>query len=113
MRGLGRVVFVAILLLLAGTLNIVYGIAAVSNAHFFDGTQYAFSSLHTWGWIGIIVGLIQLTGGFSLFGGGGTVASSGSSPRLSGRSSRCSQLAVRTRGGRSGSSSSACGSSTA
>ena len=71
MRGFGRVVFVAILLLLAGTLNIVYGIAAVSNAHFFDGTQYAFSSLHTWGWIGIIVGIIQLTGGFSLFGGGG------------------------------------------
>ena len=71
MRGVGRVVFVAILLLMAGTLNIVYGIAAVSNAHFFNGTQYAFSSLHTWGWIGIIVGIIQITGGVSLFGGGG------------------------------------------
>ena len=70
MRGVGRVVFVAILLLMAGTLNIIDGIAAVSNAHFFDGTQYAFSSLHTWGWIGIIVGIIQLTGGFSLFGSG-------------------------------------------
>jgi hypothetical protein len=60
MRGLGRVFFVAILLLMAGTLNIVYGIAAVSNAHFFNGTQYAF-----------IVGIIQLTGGLSLIGGGG------------------------------------------
>src|SRR5436190_20490079 len=70
MRGLGRAIFVAILLLIAGTLNIVYGIAAVSNAHFFDHTQYLFSSLHTWGWITIIVGIIELAGGFSLIGAG-------------------------------------------
>jgi hypothetical protein len=30
------------------------------NARFFANTQYAFSSLHTWGWITIIVGIIQL-----------------------------------------------------
>ena len=71
MRGLGRAMFVAILLLVAGTLSIIYGIAAVSNAHFFDNTQYVFSSLHTWGWITIIVGIIELTAGFSLIGGGG------------------------------------------
>jgi hypothetical protein len=71
MRGLGRVFFVAILLLMAGTLAIVHGIAAVSNTHFFDGTQYPFSGLHTWGRIGIIVGIIQLTGGLSLISGGG------------------------------------------
>jgi hypothetical protein len=69
MRGIGRAVFVAVLLLLAGTLNIIYGIGAVSNAHFFDNTQYVFSSLHTWGWITIIVGIIQLSAGFSLMGG--------------------------------------------
>jgi hypothetical protein len=71
MRGLGRVFFVAVLLLMAETLNVVYGIAAVSNSAFFAGTQYPFSSLHTWGWIGIIVGIIQLTGGVSLISGGG------------------------------------------
>ena len=70
MRGIGRAVFVAVLLLIAGTLNIIYGIAAVGNAHFFDGTQYVFSSLHTWGWITIIVGIIELGAGFSLFTGG-------------------------------------------
>jgi hypothetical protein len=71
MRGLGRAVFAAILLLIAGTLNMIYGIAAVSDAKFFVGnTQYVFSSLHTWGWITIILGVIQLTAGFSLFGGG-------------------------------------------
>ena len=70
MRGVGRAVFVAVLLLIAGTLNIIYGIAAVGNAHFFNNTQFVFSSLHTWGWITIIVGVIQLTAGFSLFTGG-------------------------------------------
>jgi len=70
LKGTGRAVFVAVLLLIAGTLNIIYGIAAVGNAHFFANTQYAFSSLHTWGWITIIVGVIQLTAGFSLFTGG-------------------------------------------
>lgn len=70
MRGAGRVVFAAILLLIAGTLNIIYGIAAISGAHFYDdSTRYVFASLNTWGWITLILGLIQLTGGFSLIAG--------------------------------------------
>lgn len=52
------------------TLNSIYGIAAVGNAHLSDITQYAFSSLHTWGSITIIVCIIQLTAAFPLFGGG-------------------------------------------
>jgi hypothetical protein len=72
MRGAGRVVFAAILLLIAGTLNIIYGIGAISDAHFYTnaGTAYVFSSLHTWGWITLILGVIELTAGFSLFSGG-------------------------------------------
>jgi len=72
MRGLGRAIFAAILLVIAGTLNIIYGIAAISDANFYtsSGTHYVFSSLHTWGWITVILGVIQLTAGFSLFGGG-------------------------------------------
>ena len=71
MKGLGRAMFVAVLLIIAGILNVIYGIGAVSNAHFFDNTQYVFSSLHTWGWITIILGVIQLIGGASLISGGG------------------------------------------
>jgi hypothetical protein len=70
MRGAGRVVFVAILLLLVGVLNIIYGIGAISDAHFYDGdTRYIFTNLHTMGWVLVIVGVIQLTGGFSLMSG--------------------------------------------
>jgi hypothetical protein len=69
-RGAGSALFVGILLLIAGVLNIVYGIAAVGNAKFFvNDTQYVFSSLHTWGWITIILGIIELTASFSLFAG--------------------------------------------
>jgi hypothetical protein len=70
MKGVGRALFAAVLLLIAGTLNIIYGIAAVGNAHFFNNTQYVISSLHTWGWITIIIGVIQLGAGFSLMTGG-------------------------------------------
>jgi hypothetical protein len=70
MRGAGRVVFVAILLLLVGTLNIIYGIGAVADANFYvDDTRYVFTNLHTMGWVLIILGVIQLTGGFSLMAG--------------------------------------------
>jgi hypothetical protein len=69
MRGTGRAMFVAILLLIAGVLNVIYGIGAVSNANFFDNTQYVFAQLHTWGWITIIIGGIQVIAGASLFGG--------------------------------------------
>ena len=72
MRGVGRTVFAAILLTIAGVLNIIYGIAAISDAHFYTdaGSHYVFSSLHTWGWITLLLGVLQLTGGFSLMSGG-------------------------------------------
>ena len=34
MKGVGRAVFVAVLFLIIGVLNIIYGIAAIGNAHF-------------------------------------------------------------------------------
>ncbi len=70
-RGTGSALFVAILLSVAGVLDIIYGIAAVGNAHFFVGdTHFVFSSLNTWGWVAIILGGVELTGAVSLFGGG-------------------------------------------
>ena len=67
MRGAGRAAFVAILLLIAGTLNIVYGIGALDSANIFaNDTRYIFTDLNTMGWVLIILGVVQLTGGFSL-----------------------------------------------
>jgi hypothetical protein len=70
MRGAGRATFAAILLLIAGTLNIIYGIGALDKANIFvNETRYIFTNLSTMGWVLIILGVIQLTGGFSLLAG--------------------------------------------
>ena len=71
MRGAGSAVFAAILLVVAGTLNIIYGFGALDDANVFvNDTRLIFSNLNTLGWVLIILGVIQLTAGFSLFGGG-------------------------------------------
>jgi hypothetical protein len=70
MRGTGRVVFAATLLLIAGTLNIIYGIGSLDNANIFVNDQrFIFTNLNTLGWVLIILGVIQLAGGFSLMSG--------------------------------------------
>ena len=69
-RGLGSAMFVGILLIIVGSLNFFYGIAAVANSSFYVANErYVFGSLHTWGWITIILGVIQFTAAFSLFAG--------------------------------------------
>jgi hypothetical protein len=70
MRGAGRVVFTAILLLIVGTLNIIYGIGALDDANIFVNDQrFILTNLNTMGWVLIVLGLIQLGGGFSLMAG--------------------------------------------
>lgn len=70
MRGAGRVVFAAIMLLIVGTLNIIYGIGALDDANFIvNDTRFVLTNLNTLGWVLIVLGVIQLTGGFSLMAG--------------------------------------------
>ncbi|MGA7398192.1 MAG: hypothetical protein WBW62_12170 [Solirubrobacterales bacterium] len=70
MIGAGRVAFAAVLLVIVGTLNIIYGIGAVDGANIFvNDARFILTDLNTMGWLLIIVGAIQLIGGISLFGG--------------------------------------------
>ena len=70
MRGAGRSAFAAILLLIVGTLNIIYGIGALDDANIFvNDTRFILDDLNTMGWVLIILGVIQLTAGFSLLAG--------------------------------------------
>lgn len=70
MRGAGRVVFAAIMLLVVGTINIVYGIGALDDANIFvNDTRFILTNLNTLGWVLIVLGIFQLTGGFSLMSG--------------------------------------------
>ena len=63
-RGTAWVVFAATLLATLGTLNIIDGIAAVSNSEFFvRPLHFIVGDLGAWGWTLIVVGACQgLTG---------------------------------------------------
>jgi hypothetical protein len=70
MRGTGRVAFAAILLLVVGTINIIYGIGALDDARIFvNDTRFILDDLNTLGWVLIILGVLQITAGLSLASG--------------------------------------------
>jgi hypothetical protein len=67
-RGYGWIVFAGTLLLLVGTINVIEGIAAIGNAHFFTANaHYVAGSLNTWGWIVLILGACQVLVGCGVF----------------------------------------------
>ena len=71
-RVTGWWMFAGILLFIVGVLNVIWGIAAIGDSKFFIANQkFIISGLHTWGWVALILGIIELIAGFSLFAGGG------------------------------------------
>ena len=67
----GWYVFAGVLLGIAGVLNVIWGIAAISNSKFFtENATYIISSIHTWGWVTLILGALELIAAASLFAGG-------------------------------------------
>jgi hypothetical protein len=60
-RGLGLISFAAVVVAIVGCFNLLYGIAAVANAHVFvANAHYVFGDLRTWGWITLAIGFLQL-----------------------------------------------------
>ena len=70
-EGSGWLLFAGIMIMMVGILNIIYGIAAIGDAHFFvNNADYIISSLNTWGWFALILGILQVVASISLMGGG-------------------------------------------
>ena len=67
--GEGWVAFAGIVLMLAGILNFIWGIAAIDNSSFFtdEGRYVIFDDLKTWGWFLIVVGALQIGAAFSIW----------------------------------------------
>jgi len=64
-------VFAGVLLLITGTLNMIYGFAAIGNSRVFSqDTVYVLVNLRVWGWIAIVIGLCEWVAAFSLWSGG-------------------------------------------
>ncbi|HEY1357391.1 MAG TPA: hypothetical protein VGF21_03710 [Thermoleophilaceae bacterium] len=70
-KGGGWLLFAGMMVSIAGVLNCIWGIAAIDNAHFFlEDKRYIISDLNTWGWIILIIGIIQIIAAFSIWSGG-------------------------------------------
>ena len=69
-RGYGLIVFAAILLFVDGFFNLIYGIAAIANSHVFvANAHYVFGDLRAWGWITLIIAVLQLAAGSGVLAG--------------------------------------------
>lgn len=67
-RGHGWIMFSGVLLVTLGALNVIEGIAAVGNAHFFVANpHYIAGDLNAWGWTVLCLGAIQLLAGLGVF----------------------------------------------
>jgi hypothetical protein len=66
----GWVTFAGVMLFMVGVLNIIYGIAAIGDSSFFVQDQkYILSNLNTWGWVTLVIGVLELGAAFSLWSG--------------------------------------------
>jgi hypothetical protein len=69
-RGIGLIFFASILLLVAGFFNMIYGIAAIAQSHVFvANAHYVFGNLRAWGWITLIIAILQLVAGAGVLAG--------------------------------------------
>ena len=60
-QGGGLIFFASVLLVVVSFFNIIEGIAAIANSHVFvANAHYVFANLRTWGWITLIIGVLQL-----------------------------------------------------
>jgi hypothetical protein len=70
-QGAGWLMFAGIMVLIVAVLNIIYGFAAIDGSKFFiEDEKFIISDLNTWGWILLIVGVLQLFAAFSIWAGG-------------------------------------------
>jgi len=69
-RGYGMVLFASILLVVIGCFNLIYGIAAIAQSHVFvANAHYVFGSQRSWGWITLIIGILQLLAAVGVLAG--------------------------------------------
>lgn len=69
--GSGRAALAAVLLFVGGVLDIFYAVAAIGNSSFFvRDAKFIFSTLHTWGWIMLGLGILEIIAAISVLGAG-------------------------------------------
>jgi hypothetical protein len=65
--GSGWVAFAGSYLAISGLFNLVWGVTALSKKSYFAEDGLVWSNLDTWGWIALIIAIIQIVAGGLLF----------------------------------------------
>ena len=69
-HGQGLVTFAGVMLMIAGVLNSLYGIAAIGKANVFvHNARYVFGDLRTWGWFVLALGVVQFLAALAIWRG--------------------------------------------
>jgi hypothetical protein len=68
--GFGWVLYAGIMLMIVGSVNFLFGVAAVSNSAFYvHDAKFIFGDLKTYGWIILVIGAIQFCAAFAIWAG--------------------------------------------
>ena len=69
-HGQGLVTFAGVMLMIAGILNTLFGIAAIDKANVFvHNARYVFLDLRSWGWFVLALGVIQILAALAIWRG--------------------------------------------
>ena len=66
--GKGWILFAGVMLAIIGVVNLIFGIAAISDSQFYvQNVHFVISSLKTWGWFLTIIGAVQVLAAIGVF----------------------------------------------
>jgi hypothetical protein len=69
-EGIWMIVFAVALLVTVGIFNLIDGIAAIANSHvFIANAHYVVGDLRAWGWVVLILGVLQLIAAIAILAG--------------------------------------------
>jgi hypothetical protein len=69
-EGYWMIVFAVALLVTVGFFNLIDGIAAIANSHvFIANAHYVVGDLRAWGWVVLILGVLQLIAAIAILSG--------------------------------------------
>lgn len=59
-KGQGWAAFAATMVLVVGVFNVIYGLAAIIEDDYFVADELLFGNLSLWGWVHLIIGVLQV-----------------------------------------------------
>jgi hypothetical protein len=68
-RGQGWAAFAATMVLIVGVFNMIYGLAAIIDDDYFVAGELLFGDLSLWGWIHLVLGVLQVITAALIFAG--------------------------------------------